>query len=286
MASNNNGTGRGLLALLLAGAGSALASYLYVTEVEPNNPEVMERTLVLPNLHPAFDGYRLVQLTDIHMGTGITGEQLLEVMQTINALNPDAVMLTGDYCTRQILPYRNDLIRALSALEAIDGVFAVPGNHDYWVDITAIRDIWQESGVVDLSNRHHTLMRDDARFHFAGVDSYTLHLADVEQVVANLPENGAAILLAHEPDYADISSQTGRFDLQLSGHSHGGQVNFPVIGAPLLPRYGRKYYSGLYRVGTMWQYTNRGIGTIKPRVRLNCRPEITHLRLRSAEVLR
>ncbi|MBZ0286049.1 MAG: metallophosphoesterase, partial [Anaerolineae bacterium] len=87
--------------------------------------------------------------------------------------------------------------------------------------------------------------------------------------------------LAHEPDYADISAATGRFDLQISGHSHGGQVVIPFIGPPVVPPYSKKYPLGRYQVGTMIQYTNRGVGMISPAVRFNCRPEITVFTLRT-----
>jgi predicted MPP superfamily phosphohydrolase len=98
-------------------------------------------------------------------------------------------------------------------------------------------------------------------------------------VIDQLPADGAALLLAHEPDFADTSAATGRFDLQLSGHSHGGQVRVPLVGAPRLPPLGRKYPIGVYQVGSMLQYTSRGVGMIPPRVRFCCRPEIALLTL-------
>ncbi|HYN87535.1 MAG TPA: hypothetical protein VER55_03345, partial [Ardenticatenaceae bacterium] len=102
-----------------------------------------------------------------------------------------------------------------------------------------------------------------------------------DRVLAHLPPDGAAILLAHEPDFADISAATGRFDLQLSGHSHGGQVIVPFAGPLIGPRYGQNYPVGRYQVGSMIQYTNRGIGMVAPLVRFNCRPEVTVFTLES-----
>ena len=102
-------------------------------------------------------------------------------------------------------------------------------------------------------------------------------------MLARLPRTGAALLLAHEPDFADITPPPGRFDLQLSGHSHGGQVVIPFLGPPTLPEIGEKYPSGRYQVGGMIQYTNRGVGMVRPHVRLNCRPEITLLTLHAAQ---
>jgi hypothetical protein len=116
--------------------------------------------------------------------------------------------------------------------------------------------------------------------HLAGVDDVWESQDRLDLVLEALPDAGAAILLAHEPDFADVSAAAGRFDLQLSGHSHGGQVIFPLRGPLVLPRYARKYPIGLYQVGGMLQYTNRGLGMIPPRVRFNCRPEVTVFTLR------
>ncbi len=101
-------------------------------------------------------------------------------------------------------------------------------------------------------------------------------------MLKKLPEKRAAILLAHEPDFADVSAATGRFDLQLSGHSHGGQVRVPLIKSLALPPFSHRYTSGLYKVDGMPLYTNRGLGA-HPRFRFLCRPEITILTLRSPE---
>jgi predicted MPP superfamily phosphohydrolase len=104
----------------------------------------------------------------------------------------------------------------------------------------------------------------------------------LEDVTARLGDNSAAILLAHEPDFADRSEATGKFDLQISGHTHGGQIVIPFYGPPVLPHLGRKYPSGLYKVGNMFQYTNRGVGMHSLAVRFNCPPEITIFELISA----
>jgi predicted MPP superfamily phosphohydrolase len=97
----------------------------------------------------------------------------------------------------------------------------------------------------------------------------------LEEVIAQLDDHSAAILMAHEPDYADTSAAAGKFDLQLSGHTHGGQIAIPFLGPPILPYLGRKYHTGLYKVGDMFQYTNRGVGMARLPLRFNCRPEIT-----------
>ena len=107
---------------------------------------------------------------------------------------------------------------------------AVLGNHDHWVGEATVREILQQSDIVDLSNDVYTLHRGDATLHFAGVDSVTLHKHRLDVVLSKLPPPAPAILLAHEPDFADVSATTGRFSLQISGHSHGGQFIIPGIG--------------------------------------------------------
>ena len=145
-----------------------------------------------------------------------------------------------------------------------------------------VRRALKASGVRDLSNRFITLERQGAQLHIAGVDDIIEHLDRLDLVLNSLPEEGSAILLAHEPDYANTSAASGRFDLQLSGHSHGGQVVLPLIGAPILPRLGRLYPSGLYQVRGMYQYTNRGLGMTGFNLRLNSHPEVTVFTLESS----
>jgi predicted MPP superfamily phosphohydrolase len=177
--------------------------------------------------------------------------------------------------------YRASLTDALRMLRAADGSFAVLGNHDHWSDPNMIRGMLDRVGVRNLSNAAHTLRRGEATLHLAGVDDVWEQQDRLDDVLDVLPDEGAAILLAHEPDFADDSALTGRFDLQLSGHSHGGQVNLPLFGRPRLPRLGLKYPAGLYQVQSMQLYTNRGLGVVWPRVRFNCRPELTVFTLES-----
>ncbi|MBI1276565.1 MAG: metallophosphoesterase [Anaerolineaceae bacterium] len=265
---------------VIAGVGG----FAYAHDVEPENLEIVPVELHLPRLDPAFDGYRLAQISDIHMGTGITTERLLHIAEMVNAQNPDVIALTGDYVTNGDISYLlPGLKEGLSKLQARDGAFAILGNHDHWTDPTAIRIMLGQSGLVDMSNTIHTIRRGNAMLHLAGVDDYWEGLDRLDSVLAQLPAEGCAILLAHEPDFADISAETGRFDLQISGHSHGGQVRLPILNRAIhVPRYSVKYPMGQYQVGSMIQYTNRGVGTIAPAVRFNCRPEITVFTLRAA----
>jgi len=127
------------------------------------------------------------------------------------------------------------------------------------------------------------LRREGGKLHLCGLDDIRHGDVRLNHVLAQLGENSAAILLVHEPDYADTSAATGKFDLQISGHSHGGQIVVPFYGPPVLPLSGRKYPSGLYKVGNMFQYTNRGVGMDRLAIRLNCPPEITIFILESID---
>jgi hypothetical protein len=255
---------------------AGLGGFTYIRDIEPGWVEVVHLRLQLPRLSPAFDGYKLVQLSDIHMGTGMTEARLRSIAEMVKAESPDAVVITGDFVTHGSVAQQSPaLVGGLSQLAARDGVFAVLGNHDHWTEAKVVRGILREVGIQDVSNGLYTVERGEAMLHIAGVDDYWERKDRLPDVLAKIPAEGAAILLAHEPDYADISAATGRFDLQLSGHSHGGQVIIPFVGPLVVPQYSQKYPLGQYQINGMVQYTNRGLGTVLPPVRFNCRPEIT-----------
>jgi uncharacterized protein len=277
-------------------AGGTLAGgvFGYARYVEPYWLAVERVTLTLPRLARPFDGYRVVQISDFHLDGWMTPERLERVVDLVNEQAPDLVVITGDFVAVSV-DYISGLPGPLGRLRAPDGVVAVLGNHDHLNDADAVRSALSSAGVVDVSNDVRTLRRDGAALHLCGVDSVMEGYDRLDEVLAVLDaaEPGCAVLLAHEPDFADESAATGRFDLQLSGHSHGGQVRIPFLKAPyvvpllsglgfsFVPPLIYKYPSGLYEVGEMYQYTNRGLGVIYARFRLNCRPEITVLTLRA-----
>jgi uncharacterized protein len=263
-------------------ASAGVGGFGYAHDIEPYMIDLVNRELTLPRLSPAFDGYKLVQFSDIHIDTWNSAAQFQRVIELVNEQQPDAIAITGDFVTGgKGEGVARALVEPLRQLRAKDVSVAILGNHDHWTDPEWVHGVIRDSGLTDLTNTVYTVRRGDEMLHIAGVDDYWERQDRLDLVLAALPDEGAAILLAHEPDYADISAASGRFDLQLSGHSHGGQVALPLIGPLVLPRYGRKYPSGQYQVGNMIQYTNRGIGMIAPTVRFNCRPEITVFSLRS-----
>lgn len=271
--------------MVLGSVAMAAGGWTYITKIEPTWVDFTEVKLRLPRLNEAFEGFRLVQITDIHMSVALPAEKLMEVCDLVLEKQPDLVVMTGDYLyrRRRIQQTIDSFIGAVQKLTHAVPVVGVLGNHDYRTGASRMRQMLAAAGIRELQNDVMSIERGGSQLHIAGVDDPWMGRPQLDTVVAQLPKQGAAILLAHEPDYADKSSATGRFDLQLSGHSHGGQVVLPLIGPPLLPHMGEKYPSGLYQVGTMLQYTSRGLGMVDPFVRFNCRPEVTMFTLSTSD---
>ena len=261
-----------------------LGGLVYARKVEPEDVEIVPVSLVLPRLDARFDGYRIAQISDLHADGWMTPGRVLKFVKLVNEQEPDLVAITGDFATysrfRSLVRHVPGLAAPLRRLRASDGAVAVLGNHDHKADAGLVRRVLVASDIIDLSNTSLTLGLPGAVLHLCGVDSAKESTPRLDRVLQGLPAEGTAILLAHEPDFADASAATGRFDLQLSGHSHGGQVGVPLLRHLFLPKLSHKYPEGLYRVGGMFLYTNRGLGS-HPRFRFNCRPEITIFTLRS-----
>ena len=256
-----------------------VAGMQYVKRIEPAWIEVTQVRLKLPRLGKGFNGFRIVQVSDIHMGYWMTVDRFNHAMELALGQEPDLLALTGDFIESSFAE-----VDPSAAVDNLSQVFdkmgnvprvGVMGNHDLRTAPSAVRALLKKHDILELTNAVHTIERGGDRLHIAGVDDLREGQPDLPKVMSALPEDGAAIMLAHEPDFADKSAATGRFDLQISGHSHGGQVIMPFIGPLYLTYGGRKYYSGLYQVGNMLQYTNRGIGMTAVYYRVNCRPEIT-----------
>ncbi len=276
---------RGILGTLaMVGAGTWAYSFF----VEPRWFRVIRHELTLPRLDPAFDGYRVLHLSDLHVdNVTLSRERLHDLATRLNPLEPDLVVITGDIVTHLGRRFGRQAAEGLVSFEAADGKIAVLGNHDHWTAPDHVTAMLEKNEVRVLRNAVHTLRRGDALLHIAGVDDAYERADDLPAVLAQLPDAGAAVLLVHEPDFANVSAATGRFDLQLSGHSHGGQVCWPG-GRPIwLPNMGQQYPAGLYALetgsGRMWLFTSRGTGSLTPNVRFNCRPEVTIVTLRAGD---
>jgi predicted MPP superfamily phosphohydrolase len=260
-----------------AGAGALGLAYSY--NVEPYRIQVERIRIALPRLPGAFDGLTVAQLSDLHLGPYVTEEQLANAVELTNALKPDLIVLTGDLVNSS-WRYIQPCAEVIAGLDAPLGVYAVLGNHDYWVGfLNLMLQSVKKSGITLLRNQAVPLTRGRSTLYLVGIDDLWLRLANLTRALEGVPHNACKIALMHEPDFADAAAQA-EIDLQLSGHSHGGQVRLPFAGPLILPRYGVKYPMGFYRVGNFTRlYTNRGIGVLPPGVRFNCPPEITLMTL-------
>ena len=261
---------------------SGFRDKLGIHEFDARDFEIVSLNVKIPDLNPAFNDYRIVHISDIHLGQWISAKRIAGVVNLVNKQEPDLVAITGDSVSYVVNEPVLDMLRFLKNLKPKDATVAVLGNHDHWIGAEDIRRVMDESSILELENDVYTIKRGDAMLHIAGVDSITLEKHDLDAVLEKLPETGPAILLAHEPDFADKSAATGRFSLQLSGHSHGGQMVIPGFGTPFRGSQFRKYPLGEYKVGDMIQYTNRGLGTNVFWIRINCPPEITLMKLQSS----
>lgn len=270
-----------------AGAG-VVALGGYSTLFEPNHLVTKMVEIPIRNLPEALVGLRIAQISDIHYGDFLGRSHVEEVVHTTNELHADLIVITGDFVTsggsKRTLHgavAAEPCAKVLAALHAPFGVLAVLGNHDVLSNPAFITKVLEANGIRVLRNESVPIERDGARLWLAGVDDVLGRGARVEETFRIVPKDEPVVALVHEPDFADVICKQ-RVDLQLSGHSHGGQVRIPFLGAPVLPEMARKYPLGWYRVGDMQLYTNPGVGVIELPIRFACPPEITAFTLRRA----
>ena len=254
--------------------------------VEPNLPRVVRKEIALRRWPERLEGFTIALLSDFHYDPYFSVHPLRASISMVNDLRPELIVLTGDFVT---VPFHGDRVKAASGAEpcanllgqmhAPHGLWAVLGNHDVLTDADRVTSSLCAGGIQVLANQSVPMERNGARFWLAGVDDVLSGTSDLKETLHHVPADEAMVLLAHEPDYAD---RVAHFpvDLQLSGHSHGGQVRVPFVPPLFLPELARKYIWGLYKIGGLTLYTNPGLGTVGVPVRINCPPEITLLTLR------
>ena len=278
----------------LAAGGCAVGGLaLYSGEIARHRIDVTHSDVSLTGLPRAFEGFRIAQISDIHMDEYTEPFFVRDVVQRVNRLKPDAVFLTGDYVTDGLAPTKFAIGAGWQCAGLLDGLecrqrYAVLGNHDLMVGPTEISQALSDHGITLLRNSHTAIERDGARFWLAGLDDPVqgnpLPELTIPEAIRNQPRE-PVILMCHAPDYADVLLQHpsgSSVALMLSGHTHGGQVRLPLLGALDLPEMGHKYVEGWFRLGRMQLHVNRGIGTVGVPFRLNCPPEISVFTLRAA----
>ncbi len=270
----------------LAATAGVAALAADTTLLEPNRPRIVRQEIALPRWPVRLEGFTIALLSDFHYDPYFSVHPLRSAIGMVNGLNAELIVLTGDFVSA---PFFGDpaagaaaaepCARLLRQMKAPHGLWAVMGNHDCFTDPDRVTSALRAEGIQVLVNQSVPVERDGARFWLSGVDDVLGGTPDLDGTLHAVPAGEAAVLLAHEPDYADRVAHHP-VDLQLSGHSHGGQVRPPFVRPLYLPDLARKYIWGLYKIGGLTLYTNPGLGTVGVPVRWNCPPEITLLTLR------
>lgn len=251
-------------------------AYVYGRDIEPKLLHNNYQKVIADNIPATFNNFKIVQFSDTHVGFHYTIDQLQRLVSAINEEAPNVIVFTGDLIDEpQAYPSNGPLIETLRSLQATHGKYWIYGNHDhggYGTEI--VKDIMDQAGFTLLQNSHAFIQKENDTIVLAGIDDIMLGSPDLSKALENVDPSLFTILLAHEPDFADIAS-TFPVNLQLSGHSHGGQVRLPFIGHLYTPAYAEKYIQGKYMFANdqMALYVSRGIGTTRLPFRFLCKPE-------------
>lgn len=275
------------LCIILA-AGIILLSY---SSLETRWVKITPVTIESHDIPTSFDGKRIVFVSDIHHGAALSRERVKILVERINGLHPDIIILGGDYSSREekyIVPVFDELRN----LKCRYGVFGVMGNHDYFVNGALTKKMMARNGIRICDNKSYWVKINRDSIKIGGVDDPEGSLQVLDSTINDVHKKDFCILISHKPEYI-MQMNTNRVDLTLSGHTHGGQVTFFGLWAPILPsdnglwasltfsREGQKYCYGLYqRNPTMQSYITSGIGTRFPNFRFFRRPEIAVLELK------
>ncbi|AGK52887.1 metallophosphoesterase [Bacillus sp. 1NLA3E] len=265
--------------------GSGTGIYYYARDIETRMLKITEHMIEHPHIPVGFDGCKIVQFSDTHLGFQYNLNQLEKLISKIDAIAPDIIFFTGDLMDApNQYEHQSKITPLLSSLKAPLGKFCVYGNHDhggYGSDI--FQSIMSQSGFTILQNDYRAVkLLDGSLIYIIGLDDAMLGKPNLEQALADIPDYSYKILLSHAPDLADQALSYG-IELQLSGHSHGGQIKIPFFGALVTPPFAEKYTEGFYEIKNQSQkltlYVNRGIGTTRLPFRFLSHPELTIFQL-------
>ncbi|MBC7751298.1 MAG: metallophosphoesterase [Candidatus Saccharibacteria bacterium] len=250
-------------------------------------PSVRKVEIPLNNLPVEFEGFKIVQISDLHLGPTIGYDYTQNVVNIANHLKPDLVALTGDFVDGTVEDLIGDLA-PITQLRATHGSFFVTGNHEYYWNASAWMEAFRTLGADVLANEHRLIKHNGAEIVLAGVTDYSMtgkggsiHSSDPAKAIEGAPPSLVKILLAHQPASYQSAHEAG-FDLQLSGHTHAGQY-FPFN---VFIRFFHRFYRGLNRYEKMWIYVNSGTGYWGPPLRTGVPSEITLITLRSVSNLK
>lgn len=283
-------TRRNFLAGAAVSAAALAAAALYANEVARHELEVTQQNFFIRNLPAAFEGFRVVQISDIHLDEFMEDFFLRQIIERINNLQPDLLLVTGDFVSRGPLPMSVSLAAAGRCAEMLRTLhcplrFGILGNHDAMIGAKFIGRHMAANGLPLLVNETVLIQRGGQHIFLGGLDDVAQGHPNLDMAVPAAPD-APVLLMCHEPDYADSIALHPRgqlVDLIFSGHTHGGQVRIPGLPPLELPPHGKIYVEGHFLVGSSQLYVNRGVGTVGLPFRLNCPPEITVATLRRAQ---
>jgi len=258
-----------------AAAGLTLFEAYAARYVNPYKPVLERVSIPVPADHPGLAGLRIGFITDTHVGPFISADDLQRATDLIAAEQPDLILLGGDYVSESAR-YTADAVEVIRHLidAAPLGGYAVLGNHDLSVSSTRVREALVAAGIPVLRNDATSVAYGGDQLWIAGIDETLLGEPRPAETFAQVPPSAAALALWHEPQFAEEAAEHGAF-LQLSGHTHGGQIRIPGVGPIGLPVHGKRYVMGLEYASGMPVYTARGVGVYRPPLRFNCPPEVT-----------
>ena len=237
--------------------------------------------IAIEGLSAEFDGYRIVQLSDMHIGALTPKSWGMRWVRRANALSADLAVVTGDMVTSGT-DFHEDIAQIIGELRARDGVVVSMGNHDYFGNGEPLVSMLLQRQVRVLRNEGELLRRGDGHVYLAAIDDTWTRRADLDAALAARPEAAPTILLAHDPDTFRAASKRG-VDLVLSGHTHGGQIALPFFAAQVnLSKLSHHYHLGIYRRGKSTLYVHPGLGTTGPPIRLGVAPAVVEITLRRA----
>ncbi|NEW80925.1 MAG: metallophosphoesterase [Mariniphaga sp.] len=247
--------------------------WIKITEIEIKSVDVPD----------SFDGSKIVFISDIHRGPFLSAQRLSGIVDRINAIEPEVIILGGDYVHYNI-KYVEPAFIGFSKLRADLGVYAVLGNHDHYADAGFTRKMMTKYGINNIDNQSSWVRKGNDSIKIGGVGDMWEDIQQPENTFKGLKESNFAILVTHNPDYIERMN-TDLIDLTLSGHTHGGQITFFGLWAPILPSlYGQKYRYGLVDWGKMKSYISSGVGAVDLPFRFFCRPEIVVIRLKKTKL--
>lgn len=263
------------LILLLSVLFLGLILYMYLESRMLKVTEIEVKSVDIPT---AFQGKKIVFVADIHHGPYFSKERLTNLVDRINLLEPDIIILGGDYVHREPI-YIHNVFNEFRRLKAPLGIYAVQGNHDHWEDAIGIWNYMHRNGIHICDNESFWVKSGQDSIKIGGVGDLWTDNQEPQHTISDVRDNQFCILISHNPDYLE-EFHSNLVDLTLSGHTHGGQVN--LFGwAPILPsKYGQKYRYGLIKCGKTLSYITSGVGTITPPLRFMCVPEIVLIRLK------